>query len=299
MKESKQQSALLALLVLSAIWGYAWVVMKIGVQYAPPFAFAAIRAAFGAGSLFLVMLCLRKPLVPQQVGKLILLGLLQTGGMIGLPMWALVSGGAGKTSVLCYTMPFWVLLFAWVFLGERLKREQWVYVGLAVAGLVCVLMPLDFTEQSFSKVVAILAGLCWGLSAIIVKKINQAGSIDLLSLTAWQMLFGSVPLVLAALLVPAPPIQWTGTLIAALGYVIVPATAIAYILWLYALTHLSAGTAGLGTLANPVVGVLMAWLVLGEVPNGAEAIGMVLIGTALALNTLQALKLRSTAAGVK
>ena len=57
-------------------------------------------------------------------------------------MWALESGGAGKTSVLTYTMPFWLLLLAWAFLGERLRGVQWLAVALALAGLVLVLEPV-------------------------------------------------------------------------------------------------------------------------------------------------------------
>ena len=58
---------------------------------------------------------------------------------------------------------------------------------------------------------------------------------------------------------------------------------VAWVLWLYALRTLSAGAAGLGTLAIPVVGVIAAWLQLGEVPGSAEAVGMILIVGGLAI----------------
>lgn len=287
-QKSVQTSALFALLALAAIWGYNWVVMKVGVRYAPPFDFAAMRAALSAIGLLLVMVFLGRPLQPKAVKATVLLGLLQTTGMIGLATWALVSGGAGKTSILCYTMPFWVLLFAWIFLNERLHRSQWIYVSIAFAGLLCILMPLSLSDGFFSKALAILAGMSWGMGAVVVKKISQTHSLDLLSLTAWQMLFGSVPLIVAALLIPSPPVQWTGAFIAALIYNIIPGTAIAYLLWFFALRNLPAGVAGLGTLANPVVGVLAAWMQLGEVPTATEAIGMSLIVVALACNALRA-----------
>lgn len=285
-----QTSALVALLALAVIWGYNWVVMKLGVQYAAPFDFAAMRAFWGALSLFLVMIVLRKPLKPPVFGATLLLGVLQTTGMIGLSTWALVSGGAGKTSILCYTMPFWILLFAWVLLRERLHKAQWLHVSLALAGLLLILLPLNLTDASFSKGLAVLAGMSWGMSAIVVKKIAQNHSVDLLSLTAWQMLLGSIPLILVSLLLPSPPVQWTGTFIAALLYNIIPGTAIAYMLWMFALRRLPAGTAGLGTLANPVIGVLAAGVQLGEVPDLVEAIGMILIVVALGLNVLHAMK---------
>jgi len=285
-----QAPAIAALLALALIWGYNWVVMKVGVRYAAPFDFAAMRAFFGALSLFLVMIALRKPLKPPVFRATLLLGILQTSGIIGLTTWALVSGGAGKTSILCYTMPFWILLFAWVLLGERLRKAQWLYVSLALAGLVLIVLPLNLTEASFSKGLAILAGMSWGMGAIVFKKITQNRAVDLLSLTAWQMLLGSLPLIGVALLLPSPPVQWTGTFIAALLYNIIPGTAIAYMLWMFALRRLPAGTAGIGTLANPVVGVLAAAVQLGEVPDVMEAIGMVLIIIALGFNVLYAMK---------
>ena len=53
-------------------------------------------------------------------------------------MTALHDAGAGKVSVLTYTMPFWLLLLAWSFLGERLRGVQWLAVVLSFAGLVLV-----------------------------------------------------------------------------------------------------------------------------------------------------------------
>ncbi len=282
--------AVLALLALAVIWGYNWVVMKVGVRYSPPFDFAAMRAFFGALCLFLVMIGLRKPIVPKEIPGTFLLGILQTGGVIGLSMWALVSGGAGKTAILNYTMPFWVLLLAWIFLGEQLQGMQWLSVSLALGGLLFVLMPLSLTSDLTSKGLALLSGISWALSAIVAKKLQQKASLDLLSLTAWQMLFGSIPLILVSLLVPAPPINWSVPFVAALIYNVIPGNAIAWVLWLYALSRLSAGTASLGLLTIPAVGVLTAWAQLGEKPGLTESVGIVLIITALVVNSIQAIR---------
>ena len=89
-----------ALILLALIWGYNWVVMKIGLEYAQPFTFAALRTFLGALSLFLLLIVLRRSLRPPTLGFTIVIGLLQTTGFVGLLMWALQSGGAGKTSVL-------------------------------------------------------------------------------------------------------------------------------------------------------------------------------------------------------
>ena len=189
----------LALALLALIWGYNWVVMKIGLEYAQPFTFSALRTFLGALSLFALLLVLRRPLRPPPLGYTIVIGLLQTTGFVGLLMWALESGGAGKTSVLTYTMPFWLLLLAWAFLGERLHGVQWLAVALALAGLVLVLEPWHL-QGGFSSALAVAGGFCWAASAVVVKRLQARHEVDVLSLTTWQMLFGSLPLVLIAAL---------------------------------------------------------------------------------------------------
>ena len=121
------------------------------------------------------------------------------------------------------------------------------------------------------------------------KRLQQRSPLDLLSFTTWQMLFGSIPLILVAVLIPSQPIDWSPAFIAAMVYSVIPGNAIAWLLWFYALSRLPAGVAGLGTLAAPVIGVLAAQIQLGEEPRMLEAVGMVLIIGALSLNAIQAL----------
>ena len=215
-----------ALILLALIWGYNWVVMKIGLGYAQPFAFAALRTFLGALSLFLLLILLRRSLRPQAVGYTIVIGLLQTTGFVGLLMWALQNGGAGKTSVLTYTMPFWLLLLARAFLAERLRGTQWLAVGLALAGLVLVLSPWRL-QGVFSSLLAVAAGISWAASAIVVKKLQKRRHVDLLSLTTWQMLFGSLPLILIALLTARGGPEWSTPFIWALAYNVVLGNALA------------------------------------------------------------------------
>ena len=277
-----------ALVLLAVIWGYHWVVMKIGLSYADPFTFAALRTFLGALSLFLVLIVLRRSLRPQAIGFTIVIGLLQTTGFIGFLMWALQSGGAGKTSVLTYTMPFWLLLMAWAYLGERLRGIQWPAVALALAGLLLVLSPWRL-QGAFSSVLALAGAASWAASAIVVKELQKRQDVDLLSLTTWQMLFGSLPLIVIALLVGNGGPEWSAPFVWALAYNVILGNALAFLLWGFALRRLSAGAAGLGTLATPVIGIAAAWLQLGERPTAGEAAGMALIIVALAMVTARGL----------
>lgn len=274
--------AVLALIAIAILWGYSWTQMKIGVQYSSAFKFAALRNIGAGFALVIAMIAMKQPLKPKETSLMFWLGLLQTSGFSGFAAWALVSGGAGKTSILVYTMPFWTLLLAWHFLGERIRGLQWLAIAVAFSGLLMILDPFRLQGSLFSGLLAVMAGLSWAGGSIVAKKIN-AKQVNLLSMTTWQTVFGALPLIAIALLLPAPPIQWNSAFIGALIYSVLPGNAIPMLLWMYVLRQLPAGISGLGMLMTPVLGVTFAALQLGEVPQVNELVGMGCVITALIL----------------
>ena len=276
--------AFAALFLLTLIWGYNWVVMKTAVQFASPFQFAALRTFLGALMLFLVLVLTKRPLSLKEFPTMLALGLLQTCGFTGLLIWALVSGGAGKTAVLSYTMPFWVMLFAWPMLGERVQGWQWLAVFFALFGILLIFDPLHIKGDGFSMTLALLSGISWAVSAIVSKKLHQrAPHLDLLNITAWPTLLGSIPIIILALVLPAPPIQWTHNFYLTIIYSIFLSGSLAWVLWLYALQRLPAGVASMASMLAPVIGVGAAWLQLGERPSNIEFAGMFSIALALVI----------------
>lgn len=278
---------MLALIALSVIWGYNWVVMKECLRYAGVYDFAALRTGIGALSLFALLIGTRRPLRPRAIGMTALLGLLATTLCIGLVTGALATGGVGKTAILVYIMPFWVLLLAWPILSERVRGAQWVPVVLAVAGLTVILEPWHLRSTFVSNLLAVLAGVAWALSSVLTKIMTRRGGFDLLSLTAWQMLLGSLPLVAIALFVPERPLQWFPYFFGGLLFSAVVSQGLALLLWTFVLSELPAGVASMGMLATPVIGTIAASLELGERPSLPEAGGMLLIIAALSLLSLQ------------
>lgn len=280
---SSSRPALAALAFISLVWGYNWVVMKRVMDFIDPLLFSALRNLLGALALFTLLLWRRQSLRPPAFAPTVLLGFLQTALFTILVQWALEHGGAGKTAVLVYVMPFWLIPLAWLFLAERVHGLQWLAVAVAAAGLLCVLEPWHTASGWGTNLLALGGSLSWALSALLAKRLRQRQAVNLLSLTAWQMLFGALMLCLLCTLLPSRPVITSTYFFVALGYNALFATALAWWLWLFVLDHLSAGMAGLSALAVPAIGVLAAWLQLGERPSAAELAGMLCIMLALLL----------------
>jgi len=273
--------ALAVLAAISLVWGFNWVVLKIGVRYADPFEFLAWRFAITAGCLFGAAAVLGRPMRPVHLPQLVLIGLLQTTATFGLATWALQSGGVGKTAVLNYTMPFWVTLFAWPLLDERPSAAQGVALGVGFAGLMLLIRPTG--APSWPELLALASGIAWGLGVVVTKRLQTRARTDTLSLIAWQVLFGGGALVLLALAVPGRAAEWNGALVFAILYNAVLVGAAGWFLWFWALSRLDAGLASFGILAVPVLGALFSAALLGERPSGFDWGGMGLIIVALGL----------------
>jgi drug/metabolite transporter (DMT)-like permease len=105
----------------------------------------------------------------------------------------------------------------------------------------------------------------------------QRGEARVLQLTAWQMAIGTIGLVLVAMAVDEPPMQWNSGLVLALAYNGVLASGLAWLLWGWLVDTLPAQVAGVSSLVIPILGVLFAWWVLHEAPDAAERAGIALL----------------------
>jgi drug/metabolite transporter (DMT)-like permease len=280
---SPLRKAIMALALLSIIWGYNWVTMKQAMIDAGPLNFSALRFGIGGLALIPVIIFLKQSFgIPRSEWRTLAWLSFLLVVNFGFVMTALIVGGAGKISVLVYTMPFWALILARFMLHERLKRWQWLVVGVAFVGQVVLIDPMHQLGSVLSSVLAVLAGLFWAASVIVVKEMQRRENVPMITLTFWQISIAAAGFAFAGLFIPQKAITWTPLLIWCIFYSAVLSTSIAWLLFYYALKRMPVGLAGLSTLATPCVGVLSSWMVLGERPTSIEATGMVLIGSALA-----------------
>jgi drug/metabolite transporter (DMT)-like permease len=284
---TNRHAALIALALLTLIWSYNWVVMKQVLAYTGPFTFSALRYVLGTLVLFLALVVRGESLKPPPLGQTALIGIAQTTGFQALVQWALVGGGAGKSALLAYTMPFWVVLFAWLVLAERPGRRQWIGLVVAAIGLVLVVEPWKGLGGTQSTLLAIAGGVCWAIGVVLSKRLFQRCRVGALSLTAWQMLLGTVFLIAIALVARERAIEWTPWFIGALAYNAVLSTGLAWLMWSFVVERLPANVAGVSSLVIPIAGIGFAWVLLGEQPSVVEGLGILAIGAALAIVNLR------------
>jgi drug/metabolite transporter (DMT)-like permease len=155
---------------------------------------------------------------------------------------------------------------------------------LGIAGIVILLggdiAALD--KAPLGPVFMLAAAILWAAGAVYQKKIDWETPV--LTLTAWQLLFGGTPIVLCALLFESP--NWaafTPSAIGAVAYNIVGPLSFCYYAWFKIVDLYPATAAGISVLMVPVIGVASAALALGEPLGLAEVAALVFVGSAIGL----------------
>jgi drug/metabolite transporter (DMT)-like permease len=231
----------------------------------------------------------------RQWPALILAGLLNVTLFNMLTAVAQTLMPTSRAVILAYTMPLWTALLARIFLGERLSARRRVALGLGAAGLATVLLPLRSqlgTPSLDAAVAAILgAAIAWAAGTIVMKRAHFTS--DPVVTTAWQLAIGAISVACGALAFEGTELSqfsfWPQSLQGWVGllYNSVIGIALSYFLWFGMVARLPAATAAIGVLLVPVVGVTASMALIGEQPSLADAIGFLLVTTAVFINARQ------------
>lgn len=155
-----------------------------------------MRVILGTLFLFAFLVWSKASLRPAHIKWLILVGILQTAAFTIFNTLALDRGEPGRTSILVFTMPFWVAAFAWPVLGERIRGWQWLAISMALIGLFLILQPWGLHSTWFGNTFALLGGICWAISVVCAKYLHSRERVDIVNFTFWQMLIGTIPVIL-------------------------------------------------------------------------------------------------------
>ena len=182
-------------------------------------------------------------------------------GFAVLAAWGLRLVPTGRSVVLAYTTPLWVIPGAVLFLRERLTARRMAGVAIGLLGLLVLFNPLAFDWADRQAILGngaiILAAMLWAASILHIR--GHRWHSTPFDLVPWEMLLATAiltPLAVVASGVPAA--EWNGRLGALLLYAGVPGTAVAYWATAVASRNLPAVTTALGLLTTPVVSVAVA-----------------------------------------
>ena len=274
----------LALLV-AVIWGLNFAVMKIGLESFPPLFLTGLRFLIAA----IPVLWLARPAVPWPL-MLAIAGSWYVAHF-GMLFSAMAAGLApGIASMLDHMQAPFTILFA-LAIGERPTRQQAIGVLVALAGLGVVGLSIgsdgDVTAVGFALGVG--AGASWALGNVLYKRV---GRVDVSSMIVWLGLLASVPSLALSVAIEGPArllaslASATGTGWAALAYLAVAATLMAWWMWSYLLTRHAASVVAPYALSVPVISAVVSWLAFDEHFGPLRLGGMVLVVAGLAIVAL-------------
>jgi drug/metabolite transporter (DMT)-like permease len=272
-------------------WGFNWPVAKLLVQSVPPLWMVAIRSAIALVVLFVLALATRSLSLPKRGDLPVVfnIALLHMSAFAILMAWGLMHVPAGRSIVLGFTTPLWVIPGAILFLGERITPRRAAGMALGLVGLALLFNPLamDWSDPRAltGNGLLMLAALCWAVSIVHLRGHRWVSTPY--QLVFWEVLLATgVLFIAAAVFEDVPQIDWDARLVLLFLYAGVFGVALAY--WAMASVNRSvpAMTVSLGMLATPVVGIAGAILLLDEPFSPGLAAALAVIVAGIVLGTL-------------
>lgn len=276
--------ALLALLVV-AVWGTNFVVIKWGLDDFPPLTFAALRFTF---AVLPAVFFLKRPKVAWR--NLAAYGVLIGVGQFGL-LYIAMKGhiSPGLASLVVQIQAFFTVGFAMLLAGERIQRFQLVALALAASGLAWLMAHTNAEVRLLGLALVVGAALGWAGGNTVAR---AAGPVNMLAYVAWASIFSAPPLFVLALVFEGWPAVSGSIVSADVGawacvlWQSVGNTIFGYSVWAWLLARHPAATIAPLSLLVPVFGMGASAVLLGEPLTSWKLTAAVLVLGGLALNTL-------------
>jgi O-acetylserine/cysteine efflux transporter len=274
---------------VTAIWGVAFVGIKQVLKAGPPLTMAGSRFLL-AGAL-LLPLAMRGRQKAQAAGlrpptsrEVLVVGLLQSTALYGLGFLGSQRATAGASALLLNTNPVMVALLAVPLLGERLRPRALAGIVVAVGGVTLISVRSGLGSP-LGIAFLLLGALAWAGASLAVKRL---GPVDLLSLSCRQMLVGGVPLFAAGVIFEHAAPEVTFNAVAWFAFLVIPATALNFVLWFGLLERYSAGAMTSWLFLIPLFAVTAGVLILDEPIGWRVVVGGALVIAGVALTQEQA-----------
>jgi O-acetylserine/cysteine efflux transporter len=274
---------LLAILV-SAVYGTAFVAIKLSVSELPPLLVTGYRYLFAAIPLVFFV-----PRPNVRLSLLIAYGLTQGVVMFGIIFTAIRLGmPPGLASLVVQLQVFFTVLFAFLLFRERPRRREMVGAAIAVAGIVLIGWSNAQIAPFLPFLMVIASAAAWGFANVIAKAAKPDA---MLGFVGWSSLAAPIPLFLLSSLIEGttfglPDHVPSVTAILSVAYLAYPTTVFAFAAWIFLLRRHPASTVTPFALLIPVFGMGSAALVFDERLTPAIAAGSLLVFAGLAVSLL-------------
>lgn len=275
------------LLLLGAIWGSSFMLIKIGVASVPPLTVATSRLVI-AFVFLLVMARIAGQEMPRGAhnwGLVVVTGLVGTALPFLLISWGQVRIDSGLSAILMAVVPLATYLLAHVFTAdEKLNVLKATGVALGFSGIVVLIGPtklMSLGQETLGQLAVATASVCYGINALLARKLSGHPP---LALVASYMLVSAAVMLPAALFLDRPwELAPTNASLAALLVLGVLQTAIGTALMVVIIRRQGAAFSSQNNFLVPIFGVCWGWLVLSEVlsSNAVAALVLILLGIML------------------
>ncbi|MFN2457044.1 MAG: DMT family transporter [Chitinophagaceae bacterium] len=282
-KRGSRTKALFALALVCFFWGTTWVASKQAVQYMPALQMAGIRQAI-AGLCYILFFIAKGTKFPQgkEWGVVFILSFLNFMLSNAFSTWAVKYISAGLGSIIGSIFPLWLVIIGLIMTKDRLQTKTIIGLLLGFAGI-CVIFYehlIDFLDPEFrfGIILALTSTWTWAFGTIYTKKhaarFNPYFSLGLQMLIAGAALCFFTAVSGNAISLSAIPWQsWLWIL-----YLVVFGSIIAFVAFLYALQKLSTEQASIYAYINPIVAILLGWMMFNE-----KLTAFIIVGTIITL----------------
>ena len=279
MKHPSHLKAILLALLVTFLWSTSFILIKWGLAEIPPLTYAGLRYSLALLCLLPFAFTKKNKAVIKTLNrddwlKLSLYGLLFIAFTQGAMFMGLELLPAVTVSLWLNFTPIVVAVMAIFFLREYPTILQWGGATLFIAGIVIYFFPISLSEsQTFGLIVMTVGVLANSSSAVLGRDINRSGKLNPFVVTVISMGVGSILLLTVGIVLQGlPPISTQNILY--LLWLAVINTAIAFVIWNYTLSTLTAMESSIinGTMLIQIA--ILAWIFLGEAITLQEIIGM-------------------------
>jgi drug/metabolite transporter (DMT)-like permease len=277
-----------SLVLMALIWGMNFSVVKFGTTLIDPLAYNGARVSLAAVILLVIMALSRAPLPPKgTIAALLGLGVLGNGVYQYFFVEGIARTSASDAALVVAASPAFIAIVGRMRGVERVSRKGIAGIALSVVGIALVVVGttggVSGTSSFVGDLLVLGGSLGWAIYTVLLKP--YTARVSGVHLSAFTMLGGAVSL----LIFTWPTVwhaQWSTVSAsgwAAIVYSGVFSLVVAYFFWYRGVRVLGPTRAAMYSNLQPIIAVLVAWLMLGETPTAWQGVGTVSIMTGLLL----------------